>query len=389
MANPRVLLILWDYPFDCRKAPVSRAYHLFKEIRRKIPETYLIFAGGDTNQAEDENIVMLGCKREASQNTIKQALYSLRACLQTLRFIYSQKIDTVIMRGVGTAFLIPFLQILGIRVFYDFHGFLYKELEMKKRSRMVIMGVGQLERYLIRSSDGIVGVTNEITQYKVSRSSDPKKPCITIGNGFDVASVSVRKPLPFAGNELRLLCVANVSRWHGLDRVLHGLAVYSGTFEVTLHVAGDGQELPSIRQLAEDLGIVDKVIFHGFMSGRELDSLFDQCHIAVGSLGVHRIGLREASTLKAREYCARGIPFIYGIPDPDFSNNFPDLLYLPADETSVDVKEVIKFASETYADPYHPQKMRCYAMEHLDWSVKAKGLEDILKVREDKCGDFA
>lgn len=230
-----------------------------------------------------------------------------------------------------------------------------------------------------KNVDAIVGVTDEITMYQLARSGNLSKPHITIGNGFDVASVPPRQPPAYTGDDLHLLCVANVSRWHGLDRLLRGLAAYSGTPKVTLHIAGDGAELPHLQQLTEELGIGDRVIFHGFTTGKALDDLFDQCHVAVGSLGIHRIGLKEASILKAREYCARGIPFIYGTADPDFPADFPYILHLPADESPIDIKQVLAFAQEVCADPDHPQKMRRYAEEHLDWSVKMKKLKGFLE----------
>ena len=226
--------------------------------------------------------------------------------------------------------------------------------------------------------DGIIGVTDEITAYQLKRSGDDSIPHLTIGNGFAVQSVQIRQTPPHAGH-LHLLCVANVSRWHGLDRLFRGLAACSETPKVTLHIAGDGAELPHLQKLAGDLGISDRVIFHGFTTGKALDALFDQCHIAVGSLGIHRIGLKEASILKAREYCARGIPFIYGVPDPDFPPDFPYILHLPADESPIDIEQVLAFAREVCADPDHPAKMRHYAEEHLDWSVKMKKLKDFLE----------
>ncbi len=112
------------------------------------------------------------------------------------------------------------------------------------------------------------------------------------------------------------------------------------------------------------------MVFHGFTTGNALDALFDQCHVAVGSLGIHRKGLTQTSELKAREYCARGIPYIIACADPDFPAGFPYILRLPADESPIDIEQVLAFAREVCADPDHPQKMRSYAEEHLDWSVK-------------------
>ena len=238
-----------------------------------------------------------------------------------------------------------------------------------------------------RNIDGIVGVTDEITAYQLKKSGDTSIPHITIGNGFEVNSVSRRRAPEANDRELNLLCVANVSRWHGLDRLLRGLATYSRTPKVILHIAGDGAELPHLQQLTKELGIGDRVVFHGFTTGKALDDLFDQCHIAVGSLGIHRIGLAEASILKAREYCARGIPFIYGVSDPDFPADFPYVLQLPADESPIDIERVLAFAKKVCANPDHPQTMRRYAEEHLDWSVKMKKLKDFLEALVGEDGD--
>lgn len=227
-------------------------------------------------------------------------------------------------------------------------------------------------------TDAIVGVTDEITRYEVSRSGDHEKPHVTIGNGFDVASVPIRQ-LPAYNGDLHLLCVANVNRWHGLDRLFQGLAAYNETPKVILHIAGDGAELPHLQKLAGDIGINDRVVFHGFTTGKALDALFDQCHIAVGSLGIHRKGLMQTSELKGREYCARGIPSIIACADLDFPPDFPYILHFPPDENPIEIERVLAFAKKVCGDPNHPEKMRRYAEEHLDWSVKVKKLKDFLE----------
>jgi len=233
---------------------------------------------------------------------------------------------------------------------------------------------------LRKQSDAIVGVTGEIAQYEVAKARDLKKPNLVIGNGFAVQSVPMRQAPCNNEDVLNILCVANVSRWHGLDRLIRGLAAYDGMPNVILHIAGDGPELNNLKKLANELDIADRVVFHGFMMGKALDALFDKCHIAVGSLGIHRVGLREASILKAREYCSRGIPFIYGALDPDFSEDFPYILYCPADEYPIDIDQVLIFAQGVCADSDHPRKMREYAEEHLDWSVKMKKLKGFLEM---------
>ena len=99
--------------------------------------------------------------------------------------------------------------------------------------------------------------------------------------------------------------MGNVSRWHGLDRMIEGIAGYKGLVHLHFHVVGDGDELDSLKQLKNSVAPSSDIHFHGFMTGQDLDAMFDMCHIAVGSLGIHRKGLGQTSELKAREYCTR------------------------------------------------------------------------------------
>ena len=193
----------------------------------------------------------------------------------------------------------------------------------------------------------------------------------------------MRRYVPYRGEDLHLLCVANISRWHGLDRLIRGLGAYHGPTRVTLHIAGDGSELPNLKKIINQLDITDQVIFHGLTTGKDLDDLFNICHIAVGSLGMHRKGLTQTSELKAREYCARGIPYIIACADPDFPDDFPYLYRFLSDESPVDIERIIEFTQKVYKDPEHPQKMRAYAVEHLDWSVKMKILKTFLETLVD------
>lgn len=231
---------------------------------------------------------------------------------------------------------------------------------------------------LRKYSDAIVGVTDEITRYQLTRSRNLAKPHITIGNGFDVSSVPIRTPPPFDGKDFHIICVADVSIWHGYDRLLYGLKKYDGPVKINVHIVGEGKDIPRLQRIVSELGLSEYVTFHGFLSGKDLDHLFNKCHVAVGSLGMHRLGLYEASTLKVREYCARGIPFVIGHDDPDFSCNVPFVLKCPADETHVDLNSILFFVALNHGTQ-HFEKMRQFATENLGWVVKITELKVFFK----------
>ena len=241
--------------------------------------------------------------------------------------------------------------------------------------------IGNLMR---NKADGIVGVTDEITSYEVRRSGDLKKLSITIGNGIEVNKIKLRKPPGFIDQELQLLCVASFNRWHGIDRLLNGLALYDGDKIIRLYIVGDGQEITNLKLIANNLKINGDVIFTGFMDGIVLDDLFDKSHLAIGSLGLHRMDMKEGSILKAREYCARGIPFLYGCSDPDFGDDFPYIKKVPGDESPIDIDDIFLFAEKVYSDPEHHIKMRAYAEKNLDWSIKMKRLKEFCEKLVDR-----
>lgn len=208
---------------------------------------------------------------------------------------------------------------------------------------------------------------------------------LIIENGIDLDEIPMIDPPKFE-KELHLIGVANVAYWHGYDRVIIGLwEYYRKTAErrVYFHIVGDGAELPKLKKLTKKLKLEEYVVFDGPKHGDELDRMFDSSHVAVASLGMHRSNLKTGSTLKVREYCARGIPFVVGYEDVDFPKDFPFSLRIPSDESPIDIQKVISFYKElkkTHSD--YPLLMRKYAEEHLSWKVKMKPLvEKIMEMR--------
>jgi len=232
-------------------------------------------------------------------------------------------------------------------------------------------------KYISSHADGIVSVTPEISAYHQARTKGSSK-YLSLGNGINTTSLKIRH-CPQLQNKLHILCVANLHYWHGVDRMIHGMKLYEGTSELYLHIVGNGHELPNLKSLTKELHLEDHVIFHGFKSGTELDAMFDECHIALDALAGFRKNLNELSTLKAREYCARGIPFLMASKDADFPESWDYIQMVPATEDPIDMELVIAFADRVLADYDHPQKMHEYAKDHLDWLAKMKVLKEFLE----------
>lgn len=203
------------------------------------------------------------------------------------------------------------------------------------------------------------------------------RPAMNTVNGIDIGRLPRHAPRTNA-KDIRLLALASMSGWHGYDRILKSLAGYVGGADVRIDfVGGDGDgSLTGWKQLAGELNVADRVTFHGPRYGQALEAIAAQCDLGVGSLGMFRYGLKRGMTLKAREYMARGLPFIGAVDDPALPADRNFFLRVPNDELPIDMAEIVSFAQKVKADAALPDAMRAYTEENLSWrSVMAQTLE--------------
>ncbi len=197
---------------------------------------------------------------------------------------------------------------------------------------------------------------------------------VEIGNGIDVALVEARPSAPaWPAPVLQVIAVASVANWHGYDRLLRAVQAYveraDRAFDIHVTIAGEGPALPPLRALAAAPGLAGRVTFAGTVTGPALRDLYARAHLAASSLGLHRIGLAQASVLKAREYCAIGIPFLASGEDPDFPASVPFRFVVSGSEDIDDLIAAFEAFSRSHRQ-VDPAQMRQYAIDHLDWRHK-------------------
>ena len=213
---------------------------------------------------------------------------------------------------------------------------------------------------------------------------------INIENGLDVETIPLKNGFSDHPGEIHLLIVAVVQYWHGYDRLIKGIDNYIrniGDVKIMLHICGschDGS-LDSLLQFAREHGFSDNVIFHGYQSGKDLDSIFDKCDVAIGSLGLHRSKIIIDTTLKLPEYTARGIPFIYCTTSNNVKPDGKYYLRIPDDETDVDIQALVKFFHSINKKTVITE-MREYAENNIQWSVQLTKVKNKIKEMEKNNG---
>lgn len=221
-------------------------------------------------------------------------------------------------------------------------------------------------------------------------------PTIKSFNGIDLRAIGLRKCdwEPSKNGLLEILCCARFSKWHGADRLVAGLRDYyamGGTRDLRVHMLGEGPELQRLVSMTRDGGLEDKVLFHGFQQQASMDEFYDRCSLAVGSLGLHRLGLAGASTLKSREYLAKGIPFIYsGEIDVLTGVEFRYAQQMPSDDSPINIASLIEFHDRLYAQSTQAEvarRMRDFATANVSMERAMAPVADFIVASRERARD--
>ena len=160
----------------------------------------------------------------------------------------------------------------------------------------------QLKRY----TDKIVSF------YQIPGDSFYGVPVQVVPNGFDFSEISIVNAKD-TSEDIHVAAVSSMRLWHGYERFIEGLHEYysqGGTRNVYLYLVGNGREKQKYEALTQKYVLQKHVIFCGPLHGEALDALLEKCNLGVDSLGRHRTGISVLSSLKSREYGAKGIPII-------------------------------------------------------------------------------
>lgn len=288
-----------------------------------------------------------------------------------MRKKYYKEIQYIYVRYFFTSIFsinyFKFLKKIGVKIILELPTYPYDK-EIKKENFFTKWDKKyRLELY--RYVDKIVTYSEDKIIWGVS--------CINIANGIDLEEVRIINKKQHMG--FNFISVSNCSFWHGIDRFLYSLLQYiknGGAEKIKFHIVGEGSETSKLKKIVKDnIELQDIVIFYGFKSGEKLDEIYNNSDIAVSSLGFFRDGTEKGSTLKVREYCAKGLPFILGYKDTSFIGNEKFIYNVPNNESLIDISKVIKWYKSLECTH---KEIRKYAEENLGWDNQMrKVLEEI------------
>lgn len=188
----------------------------------------------------------------------------------------------------------------------------------------------------ISSAKGIIGVTQEIVEHQLSRVNNENIGSYVYPNGIVIDKEAISSISDNRSSSVPeiLFVASNFSPWHGLDRLLSTLNTTNRKF--VLHIVGRASDSQKTLALNDS-----RVVFHGLCTEKEISELSERSWVGLSSFALDRISMKDACTLKVREYLSSGLPVYAGYSDV-FPDDFPGYRKGPPD-----ICKILNFAQET------------------------------------------
>lgn len=158
---------------------------------------------------------------------------------------------------------------------------------------------GLLTRRL-RGAHAVVTVTEHNREHLARRLPVP---VAVVRNGVPLGPPAT----PATAAPARALCVARLVPKKGIDTLLRALALAPG---ITLDVVGDGPLRPELERLGHELGLADRVVWHGALTADAVGAAYRVATMVVLPCRVDADGDRDGLPTVLVEALAHGIPVV-------------------------------------------------------------------------------
>ena len=230
-------------------------------------------------------------------------------------------------------------KMLGKRIIYDQHD-LSPELYVARfsRSSAVLLRLQLwLELLSYKLADHVIVTNESYREVATSRGRQPETKVTVVRNGPELEQLqALRVDEELRQRSRNIIAFAGITGYQdGLDylcRALHSLRRDLGRTDFLCVVIGDGDALPDIKKLSQELGIEENIWFVGWVS--DLDTYFrylSTADICVAPEPSNQYN-DKSTFVKIMEYMLAGKPIVaFDLPETRFSAEGADSYASPND----------------------------------------------------------
>lgn len=234
---------------------------------------------------------------------------------------------------------------------------------------------------------GRVQKLNTLADYLITLTRDKVlfgRPAVFMANGIQLRGIVPVLPAPLTDTITILGVASDCAFYHGFDKVIKGIAAHQALnpeTRVKFRIISNplSKNVDVLKSLVAELRVNEWVSFEPVMTRKELERVYGEVHIGMGTLALHRIGLQDNYSLKHREYAAFGLPFIMSRGDEHFEHS-PFVLTVERDEEPLSVQKIVEFY-KSIRDHYpdYPQRFRESVEKLITWEAQMQGVFDVIE----------
>ncbi|WP_150460733.1 glycosyltransferase family 4 protein [Nesterenkonia ebinurensis] len=210
----------------------------------------------------------------------------------------------------------------------------------------------------------------------VSAGTDPR--IIVTPNGVNVERFGrQRTTTPSSSRPFTVGFLGTLKPWHGTEFLLQAVAAGSGLAGIRVEILGDGPQRTELESLAVQLGIAERVVFHGAVAPEQVPAALSAWDAGVAPYPVpQQQGEHYFSPLKVYEYLAAGLPVVASATGeiPEIIEHGRTGLLVPGSDPDALAEALGRLA----ADPQLRQQMgaaaRAEAQQRHSWQTRAAEL---------------
>lgn len=185
----------------------------------------------------------------------------------------------------------------------------------------------------------LVSVTTEFMQRVLAEKHGVRAPMIVVPNGVDneFYSKCFEKRVRGSSREAVFLGDLNFA-YHKLDVFIEALKLAAEEgLDLRLRVVGEGSELPKLRELAERLGVMDRVEFRGHVPREALvEELSCGAFGLAGRPAIDNLWIVTTMRMTVYEYLSCGLPVLAYGPPNSYTQHFVESngvgIYVPSND---------------------------------------------------------
>lgn len=275
-----------------------------------------------------------------------------------------------------------FFRLLGVKYVFDQHD-LCPELftsRFRRTNRFLLKLLYTCEKFSYRTARLVISPNESYREIALTRGRVPPRRISVVRSAPDDTMLESRQPVPSLkqGSRWLMLYLGVMGPQDGVDILIQAYAALLRNHsvdrkDILMVLIGDGDAREELEISARNLGIDDRLIFTGFMSG---SALYD--YLATADLGVSPdppTPFNELSTMnKVMEYMAYGVPVV-SFDLKETRHSAGDAAHYVARCTPDDLASAIR---DLLNDPDRRRRMgetgRKRILETFNWNISRQAL---------------